>query len=257
MKKITIFNAMTLMTLAILFFSCNGKSPRMPEPEVPKNPKEKPETKKPEPPAPTPDPPAPTPEPPAPTPDPPAPTPEPPVPAPPTPEPPVPAPPTPEPPVPAPPTPQPPVPAPPTPEPPVPAPPTPQPPVPTPPAPPAPKPPKDRVLTMVGQWIQTWSTNDYEIGKDEWKPTPEKAKYSYIFRADGNWEVTVEVEGIGSSRSSGTYQFDGKKLTIMNGGTVGIKGTFEVEPLWDNDNELLEIKLKGIDSKIGYIFLKL
>ena len=237
MKKITIFNAMTLMTLAILFFSCNGKSPRMPEPEVPKNPKEKPETKKPEPPAPTPDPPAPTPEPPAPTPDPPAPTPEPPVPAPPTPEPPVPAPPTPEPPVPAPPTPQP--------------------PVPTPPAPPAPKPPKDRVLTMVGQWIQTWSTNDYEIGKDEWKPTPEKAKYSYIFRADGNWEVTVEVEGIGSSRSSGTYQFDGKKLTIMNGGTVGIKGTFEVEPLWDNDNELLEIKLKGIDSKIGYIFLKL
>ena len=220
MKKITIFNAMTLMTLAILFFSCNGKSPRMPEPEVPKNPKEKPETKKPEPPAPTPDPPAPTPEPPAPTPDPP-------------------------------------VPAPPTPEPPVPAPPTPQPPVPTPPAPPAPKPPKDRVLTMVGQWIQTWSTNDYEIGKDEWKPTPEKAKYSYIFSADGNWEVTVEVEGIGSSRSSGTYQFDGKKLTIVNGGTVGIKGTFEVEPLWDNDNELLEIKLKGIDSKIGYIFLKL
>ena len=223
MKKITIFNAMTLMTLAILFFSCNGKSPRMPEPEVPKNPKEKPETKKPEPPAPTPGPPAPTP----------------------------------EPPVPAPPTPQPPVPAPPTPQPPVPAPPTPQPPVPTPPAPPAPKPPKDRVLTMVGQWIQTWSTNDYEIGKDEWKPTPEKAKYSYIFRADGNWEVTVEVEGIGSSRSSGTYQFDGKKLTIVNGGTVGIKGTFEVEPLWDNDNELLEIKLKGIDSKIGYIFLKL
>lgn len=213
MKKITIFNAMTLMTLAILFFSCNGKSPRMPEPEVPKNPKEKPETKKPEPPAPTPGPPAPTPEPP--------------------------------------------VPAPPTPQPPVPAPPTPQPPVPTPPAPPAPKPPKDRVLTMVGQWIQTWSTNDYEIGKDEWKPTPEKAKYSYIFRADGNWEVTVEVEGIGSSRSSGTYQFDGKKLTIVNGGTVGIKGTFEVEPLWDNDNELLEIKLKGIDSKIGYIFLKL
>ena len=223
MKKITIFNAMTLMTLAILFFSCNGKSPRMPEPEVPKNPKEKPETKKPEPPAPTPGPPAPTP----------------------------------EPPVPAPPTPEPPVPAPPTPQPPVPAPPTPQPPVPTPPAPPAPKPPKDRVLTMVGQWIQTWSTNDYEIGKDEWKPTPEKAKYSYIFRADGNWEVTVEVEGIGSSRSSGTYQFDGKKLTIVNGGTVGIKGTFEVEPLWDNDNELLEIKLKGIDSKIGYIFLKL
>lgn len=220
MKKITIFNAMTLMTLAILFFSCNGKSPRMPEPEVPKNPKEKPETKKPEPPAPTPDPPAPTP--------------EPPVPAPPTPEPPVPAPPTPEPPVPTPPA-----------------------PAPTPPAPPAPKPPKDRVLTMVGQWIQTWSTNDYEIGKDEWKPTPEKAKYSYIFRADGNWEVTVEVEGIGSSRSSGTYQFDGKKLTIVNGGTVGIKGTFEVEPLWDNDNELLEIKLKGIDSKIGYIFLKL
>ena len=213
MKKITIFNAMTLMTLAILFFSCNGKSPRMPEPEVPKNPKEKPETKKPEPPAPTPGPPAPTPEPP--------------------------------------------VPAPPTPQPPVPAPPTPQPPVPTPPAPPAPKPPKDRVLTMVGQWIQTWSTNDYEIGKDEWKPTPEKAKYSYIFRADGNWEVTVEVEGIGSSRSSGTYQFDGKKLTIVNGGTVGIKGTFEVEPLWDNDNEQLEIKLKGIDSKIGYIFLKL
>lgn len=212
MKKFTIFNAMTLMTLAILFFSCNGKSPRMPEPEVPKNPKEKPETKKPEPPAPTPEPPAPTPDPPAPTPDPP-------------------------------------VPAPPTPQPPVPAPPTPQ--------PPAPKPPKDRVLTMVGQWIQTWSTNDYEIGKDEWKPTPEKAKYSYIFRADGNWEVTVEVEGIGSSRSSGTYQFDGKKLTIVNGGTVGIKGTFEVEPLWDNDNELLEIKLKGIDSKIGYIFLKL
>ena len=253
MKKITIFNAMTLMTLAILFFSCNGKSPRMPEPEVPKNPKEKPEPKKPEPPAPTPGPPAPTPEPPVPAP----PTPQPPVPAPPTPEPPVPAPPTPEPPVPAPPTPQPPVPAPPTPEPPVPAPPTPEPPVPTPPAPPAPKPPKDRVLTMVGQWIQTWSTNDYEIGKDEWKPTPEKAKYSYIFRADGNWEVTVEVEGIGSSRSSGTYQFDGKKLTIMNGGTVGIKGTFEVEPLWDNDNELLEIKLKGIDSKIGYIFLKL
>lgn len=233
MKKITIFNAMTLMTLAILFFSCNGKSPRMPEPEVPKNPKEKPETKKPEPPAPTPDPPAPTP------------------------DPPVPAPPAPEPPVPAPPTPEPPVPAPPTPQPPVPAPPTPEPPVPTPPAPPAPKPPKDRVLTMVGQWIQTWSTNDYEIGKDEWKPTPEKAKYSYIFRADGNWEVTVEVEGIGSSRSSGTYQFDGKKLTIVNGGTVGIKGTFEVEPLWDNDNELLEIKLKGIDSKIGYIFLKL
>lgn len=110
---------------------------------------------------------------------------------------------------------------------------------------------------MVGQWIQTWSTNDYEIGKDEWKPTPEKAKYSYIFRADGNWEVTVEVEGIGSSRSSGTYQFDGKRLTFVNGGTVGIKGTFEVEPLWDNDNELLEIKLKGIDSKIGYIFLKL
>ena len=235
MKKITIFNAMTLMTLAILFFSCNGKSPRMPEPEVPKNPKEKSEPKKP------------TPEPPVPTPDPPAPTPDPPVPAPPTPQPPVPAPPTPEPPVPAPPTP----------EPPVPAPPMPQPPVPTPPAPPAPKPPKDRVLTMVGQWIQTWSTNDYEIGKDEWKPTPEKAKYSYIFRADGNWEVTVEVEGIGSSRSSGTYQFDGKKLTIVNGGTVGIKGTFEVEPLWDNDNELLEIKLKGIDSKIGYIFLKL
>lgn len=230
MKKITIFNAMTLMTLAILFFSCNGESPRMPEPEVPKNPKEKPEPKKPEPPAPTPGPPAPTP------------------------EPPVPAPPTPQPPVPAPPTPQPPVPAPPTPEPPVPTPPA---PAPTPPAPPAPKPPKDRVLTMVGQWAQTWSTNDYEIGKDEWKPTPEKAKYSYIFRADGNWEVTVEVEGIGSSRSSGTYQFDGKKLTIMNGGTVGIKGTFEVEPLWDNDNELLEIKLKGIDSKIGYIFLKL
>lgn len=220
MKKITIFNAMTLMTLAILFFSCNGKSPRMPEPEVPKNPKEKPETKKPEPPAPTPGPPAPTP----------------------------------EPPVPAPPTPQPPVPAPPTPEPPVPTPPA---PAPTPPAPPTPKPPKDRVLTMVGQWAQTWSTNDYEIGRDEWKPTPEKAKYSYIFRADGNWEVTVEVEGIGSSRSSGTYQFDGKKLTIVNGGTVGIKGTFEVEPLWDNDNELLEIKLKGIDSKIGYIFLKL
>ena len=240
MKKITIFNAMTLMTLAILFFSCNGKSPRMPEPEVPKNPKEKPEPKKPEPPAPTPGPPAPTP--------------EPPVPAPPTPQPPVPAPPTPQPPVPAPPTPEPPVPAPPTPEPPVPTPPA---PAPTPPAPPAPKPPKDRVLTMVGQWIQTWSTNDYEIGKDEWKPTPEKAKYSYIFRADGNWEVTVEVEGIGSSRSSGTYQFDGKKLTIVNGGTVGIKGTFEVEPLWDNDNELLEIKLKGIDSKIGYIFLKL
>ena len=217
MKKITSFYAMTLMALAILFFSCNGKSPRMPEPEVPKNPKEKPEPKKPEPPAPTPEP------------QPPVPTPEP----------------------------QPPVPAPPTPQPPVPAPPTPQPPVPTPPAPPAPKPPKDRVLTMVGQWIQTWSTNDYEIGKDEWKPTPEKAKYSYIFRADGNWEVTVEVEGIGSSRSSGTYQFDGKKLTIVNGGTVGIKGTFEVEPLWDNDNELLEIKLKGIDSKIGYIFLKL
>ena len=242
MKKITIFYAMTLMTLAILFFSCNGKSPRMPEPEVPKNPKEKPEPKKP-----TPEPPVPTPEPPAPTPEPPAPTPEPPVPAPPTPQPPVPAPPTPQPPVPAPPTPQPPVPAPPTPGP----------PVPTPPAPPTPKPPKGRVLTMVGQWAQTWSTNDYEIGKDEWKPTPEKAKYSYIFRADGNWEVTVEVEGIGSSRSSGTYQFDGKKLTIVNGGTVGIKGTFEVEPLWDNDNELLEIKLKGIDSKIGYIFLKL
>ena len=217
------------MTLAILFFSCNGESPRMPEPEVPKNPKEKPEPKKP-----TPEPPVPTPEPPVPTPEPPVPTPEPPVPAPPTPEPPVPAPPTPEPPVPTPPA-----------------------PAPTPPAPPTPKPPKDRVLTMVGQWAQTWSTNDYEIGKDEWKPTPEKAKYSYIFRADGNWEVTVEVEGIGSSRSSGTYQFDGKKLTIVNGGTVGIKGTFEVEPLWDNDNELLEIKLKGIDSKIGYIFLKL
>lgn len=158
---------MTLMALAILFFSCNGKSPRMPEPEVPKNPKEKLEPKKPDPPAPTPEPPVPTP----------------PAPA------------------------------------------------PTPPAPPAPKPPKDRVLTMVGQWAQTWSTNDYEIGKDEWKPTPEKAKYTYIFRADGNWEVTVEVEGIGSSRSSGTYQFVGKNLTIVNGGTVGIKGTFEVEPL--------------------------
>lgn len=167
MKKITIYYAMTLMALAILFFSCNGKSPRMPEPEVPKNPKEKLEPKKPEPPVPTPEPPVPTP----------------PAPA------------------------------------------------PTPPAPPAPKPPKDRVLTMVGQWAQTWSTNDYEIGKDEWKPTPEKAKYTYIFRADGNWEVTVEVEGIGSSRSSGTYQFVGKKLTIVNGGTVGIKGTFEVEPL--------------------------
>lgn len=54
-------------------FSCNGKSPRMPEPEVPKNPKEKPEPKKPEPKKP--EPPVPTPEPPVPTPPAPAPTP--------------------------------------------------------------------------------------------------------------------------------------------------------------------------------------
>ena len=290
MKKIGICNVMTLLVLATLFVACNGKSPRMPEPEVPKNPKEKQEPNKPEPtppaPIPKPEPPVPTPTPPAPpapTPTPPAPapkpeppvpapptpqppvpappTPEPPVPAPPTPKPPVPAPPTPEPPVPAPPTPKPPVPAPPTPQPPVPAPPTPEPPVPAPPTPPAPapQPPKEKVLTMLGQWRLTWSKNDYDNKDEKWKSNTSIAKHIYTFKKDGNWSLVSELQGFGTYNASGTYELSGKKLSIkiVNRGQFGIEGTFEVvRVLWGNNNDLEEIELKGVDNKRGYILLK-
>lgn len=294
MKKINVFNATTLVALLMLFFACNSGTPGIQKPDVPKNPKEKQEPKKPEakdpepkkpetPDTPTPpqedpkkpepkQPETPTPAPPKdepkqpetpPTPVPPKDEPKqpetPPTPAPPKTEPKKPEPKQPEtPPTPAPPSPVPPTPAPtpvpPTPVPPAPAP-TPMPPTPAPPTPPAPKQPKEKVLTIVGQWRQTYSASDYDT-ESTWKSTSAIEKHIFTFGNDGNYSLDSTLQGIGSSHTSGTYTYKDMMLTlkvVKAGPLQGMQGSLEVKKvIWDSNNDAVEIWLKEVNGTKGY-----
>lgn len=248
MKKITVFNAATLVALLMLFFACNSGTPGMQKPDIPQNPKEKqepekpeakdPETKKPEtPPTPTP-----------PQEDPKKPEPKQPE-TPPTPAPPKEEPKKPE----TPPTPAPPRPAPPTPAP-TPVPPTPAPPTPVPPTPPAPKPPKEKVLTIVGQWRQTESASDYDT-ESSWKTSQANLTTIYTFNKDGKYTLDVDFQGFPPSKATGSYTFVDRKLTIKveNGQAIGAQGAFEIKHIvWNDNGTADEIWIKEVNGTKGY-----
>ena len=221
MKKITVFNAMTLVALLMLFFACNSGTPGMQKPDVPKNPKEKQEPKKPE----AKDPETKKPE----TPD----TPTPPQEDPKKPEPKQPE--TPD-------TPTPPQEDPKKPEPKQPE------------TPPAPKPPKEKVLTIVGQWKQTDSATDYDT-ESTWKTSQANLTTIYTFNNDGKYTLDVDFQGFPPSKATGSYTFADRKLTIKveNGQAIGAQGAFEIKHIvWNDNGTADEIWLKEVNGTKGY-----